>query len=75
MLCESGVAQGLKPKAHIAEFAAWLKPCPCYKAVGWLGFSARCEAMPVKAASFSADCPAGIAWQTARAGLHDRSWI
>ena len=34
----SDFPQGLKPDTHLVAFAAWLKPCPCYKTAGSLSF-------------------------------------
>jgi len=40
------VWQGLKPNRHLGAFAAWLKPCPCYKTVGSPSFSASSKSCP-----------------------------
>ena len=32
----ASILQGLKLDSHFVGFAAWLKPCPCYKTVGSL---------------------------------------
>jgi hypothetical protein len=42
----ASILQGLKLDSHFVGFAAWLKPCPCYKTAGSLSFSPSCSVVP-----------------------------
>jgi hypothetical protein len=45
-LVQAILRQGLKPNTHFVAFAAWLKPCPCYKTASSLSFHQAVKSCP-----------------------------